>query len=290
MARYSIVGASGTVGASLLHTLPGLLERGDTIQAITGDRAKAGRTVDGVQWVHLDLVTGEGLAPAFAAVDRLFLLSPPGHPDQERLLAPLIAEAARRGLQKVVLMTALGVEASDGPMRRAELALERSGVAFNLLRPNWFMQNFHTFWRHSIVTQDILPLPAGTAPVSFIDARDIGEAAARLLVDDRHSGRAFDLTGPEALTHAEAAQILSEAVGRTITYVDIDPPTFRGNLVAAGLPAAYADLLVELMAFVKAGYNARVTGDVETILGKPARSLAAYAGEFKGALASTSVR
>jgi uncharacterized protein YbjT (DUF2867 family) len=288
MARYSIVGASGTVGSALLHSLSGLIAAGDTIQAITSDRAKAGRNVDGVSWVHLDLATGEGLTAALAATDRLFLLAPPGHPDQDRLLLPLISEAKRRGLQKVVLMTASGVESSDGPMRRVELALESSGLPFNIVRPNWFMQNFHTFWRHPIVTQSALPLPAGDAPVSFIDGRDIGEVAARLLVDDHHSGRAFELTGPQALTHAEAAQVLSEAVGRKITYTDIEPPVFHADLVAAGLPSDYADLLVQLMAFVRAGYNARVTQDVEAVLGKPARSLAAYARDFRGALASAS--
>ena len=286
MARYSIVGASGTVGAALLRSLPALLSDGDTIQAATSNHAKAGRSVDGVAWVHLDLVTGEGRDAALAGVDRLFMLSPPGHADQERLLAPLISEAAQRGLQKIVLMTALGVDASDGPLRRVELALERSGVPFNVLRPNWFMQNFHTFWRHPIVTTSSLPLPAGTAPVSFIDARDIGEVAARLLVDDRHAGRAFELTGPQALTHAEAAQVLSEAVGRRIAYLDVEPAVFHRDLVAAGLPADYADLLVQLMAFVKAGYNARVSPDVEALLGKPARSLAAYAREFRDTLAA----
>ena len=288
MTRYSIVGATGTVGTPLLHSLAGLIAAGDSIQAITSDRAKAGRSVDGVAWVHLDLATGEGLVPALANTDRLFLLSPPGHADQDRLLNPLIAEATRRGLQKVVLMTALGVDASDGPMRRVELALERSGLPHAIVRPNWFMQNFHTFWRHGIVTHDTLALPAGAAAVSFIDARDIGEVAARLLVDDRHARRAFDLTGPQAHTHAEAAQILSAAVGREIHYVDIDPAQFHRDLVAAGLPGDYADLLVQLMAFVKAGYNARVSPDVETLLGRPARTLAAYARESKDALARAS--
>ena len=137
-------------------------------------------------------------------------MAPPGYVPQDHLLLPLIAQAKAAGVQKVVLMTAMGADAApDTPLRKAELALEASGIAWNTVRPNWFMQNFHTFWLHGIREQGRILLPTGTARGSFIDARDIADVAAELLLGEAHMNQAFDLTGSEALNHDEVAAVLS---------------------------------------------------------------------------------
>lgn len=142
MKRYLVVGASGSVGSDIVKRLRA---QGAGVRATTSRKSAAG-TKDGVEWVHANLASGEGVTQALDGVARAFFLAPPGYADQHALLSPLIAEAARRGLEKAVLMSAMGANAVDTtPFRRAEIALERSGVPYNIIRPNWFMQNFNTF-------------------------------------------------------------------------------------------------------------------------------------------------
>jgi len=176
MSTTLVIGASGTVGSELSRLLAA---QGQTVRRATS------QTPAQSDQVHLDLLRGSGLAAALDGVDRAFLLSPPGHTNQHELLGPVIDAARERGLRRVVLMSAMGANADDSaPLRRAELQLERSGLPWNVIRPNWFMQNFHTFWLHGILTQGRILLPVGQAKGSFIDARDIAAVAASLLSRD----------------------------------------------------------------------------------------------------------
>ncbi|MCM2279491.1 MAG: SDR family oxidoreductase [Oligoflexia bacterium] len=277
-ATILVFGASGSVGGELVRLLR---ERKLPVRATTGKQA---HEKDGVEYRHVNLVTGEGVSEAFAGVDKAFILSPAGYADQHAVLSPLIREARRRKLSKVVQLSAFGVEANETtPMGRAELELSRSGLAYNALRPNWFMQNFQTFWAHGIRERGKISLPAGDAKVSFIDTRDIAAVAAKLLTTTEFDNRAFTLTGPEAIDHARAAELISEATGRKVSYEDIRPEEFRSGLLAAGVPADYTEFLVTIMGYLKAGYSAVVTEEVNRILGRAPASFAAYAREHRKA-------
>jgi uncharacterized protein YbjT (DUF2867 family) len=270
-----VIGASGTVGSELSRLLA---EQGHEVRRATSRPA----TQPGQ--VQLDLVSGQGLREAFDGVDRAFLLAPPGHSRQDLLLKPLIDEARSRGLRRVVLMSAMGANADEAaPLRQAELHLERSGLAWNVIRPNWFMQNFHTFWLKGIVEQGRIFLPVGQAKGSFIDARDIAAVAAALLSRDEFADRDFDLTGGEALDHDEVAAILSRETGRTILFEDIPPAAMLEGLLQAGLPREYAEFLVLILGFFKAGYAERITDAVQQITGHAPRGFAAYAKDHRAA-------
>ncbi|KPF49320.1 hypothetical protein IP87_05595 [beta proteobacterium AAP121] len=268
-----VIGASGTVGSALVQALQA---RGQSVRQATS------RTPTHADQVQIDVLKGQGLQAAFEGVQRAFLMAPPGYVPQDHLLLPLIAQAQAAGVQKVVLMTAMGSDAApDTPLRKAELALEASGIAWNTVRPNWFMQNFHTFWLQGIREQGRIFLPTGTARGSFIDARDIADVVAELLLGDAHGNQAFDLTGAEALNHDEVAQVLSRETGRDIRYQDIPPEAMLQGLLGAGLPGPYAEFLVMILGFFAAGYAERQTDAVQRITGRAPRCFAAYAREFR---------
>ena len=212
-----------------------------------------------------------------------FLLAPPGYADQQKLLAPLVEEAKRARVGKVVLMTAMGANAADTPVRRVEQQLEASGLRYNIIRPNWFMQNFQTFWVQGINAQGKIQLPAGTAKTSFIDARDIAAVAVRLLTTSDQDNKAFDLTGPESLTHAEVARILSGETGRSIAYEDIEPDVLRKGLLAGGVPADYTEFLLVILGFLEQGYAERTTDSVKVLLGRNPIGFARYAKDSRAA-------
>ena len=123
-----VVAASGTVGSALAQSLA---EQGHSVRRATSKTAPAAGQV------HLNLTDPATIAPAFAGVDKAFLLSPPGYVNQDQLLIPLIDQARKQGLSKVVLMTAMGANAdASSPMRKAEVHLEQSGLSYNIIRPN----------------------------------------------------------------------------------------------------------------------------------------------------------
>lgn len=277
MSSILVVGASGTVGSELARLL---VAQGESVVKLT---SRAPTAADQVQ---VDLVSRRGLHEAFAAVDRAFLLSPPGHANQEELLAPLIDEARARGLKKVVLMSAMGANADDSaPLRKAERRLEDSGLPFNIVRPNWFMQNFNTFWLQSIRQQGKILLPVAQAKGSFIDARDIAAVAAKLLTSDQLANRDFDLTGSVALDHDAVAAILSRETGRVITYHDIAPAAMLDALLGAGLPRPYAEFMILILDFFKAGYSERTSDAVTQLLGRAPGSFEQYAKDYRAAWA-----
>jgi uncharacterized protein YbjT (DUF2867 family) len=176
----------------------------------------------------------------------------------------------------------MGADAApDTPLRKAELALEAAGIGWNTVRPNWFMQNFHTFWLAGIRDAATIFLPTGSAKGSFIDARDIAAVAAELLSSHTHDNADFDLTGARALDHDEVAAILSKAAGRTIRYQDIPPEAMLQGLLGAGLPQPYAEFLNLILGYFKAGYAERTTDAVQRITGRAPIAFERYAEDHR---------
>jgi uncharacterized protein YbjT (DUF2867 family) len=276
MAKILILGASGNVGSALAQQLTAA---GETVVRATSKKENLQ-----ADQVHYDIAQNVGLEAALEGVDRAFVLMPPGYTNQDVLAAPLFAAARERGLKKVVFMTAMGANADpNAPMRKAEIALEQSGIPYNIIRPNWFMQNFNSFWIQGILEQGKIFLPVGDAKGSFIDARDIAAVAATLLTSDTFANRDFDLTGAESLDHHEVAAILSEVTGKTITYQEVSPEAMRSNLLAAGLPADYSEFLLLILSFFKLGYSAAVLPTIEEITGKAPISFRQYAQDYRQA-------
>lgn len=278
MTQILVVGSSGNVGRNLTQEL---VRSGEQVRAATRDPSRV-EAREGVEPVRFDYADAGTFAPALEGADRVFVLGPPA-PSPHEVMIPFV-EAATSGGRKVVLMTAMGTEFDDnGSLRQVELAVERSGAPFVFLRPNWFMDNFHTSWLEPIRQAGVIPLPAADARSSLIDARDIAASAAAALRTDRFDGRAFTLTGPEALTYSEAAATLSDASGREIRYVAVDDPSFIKSLVDAGVPSDLAQYLAMLFGFVRKGATAAISPAVEELSGRPPLTLKQYAHDHASA-------
>lgn len=274
-----VLGATGTVGRPLVADL---VSRGERVRAAS----RQGAPLPGAEGARFDYESADLLDAAMEGVDRLWALVPAGQLDSARLFGPVIDRAAAQGA-KVVMMTAMGVDADESiPYRQAERRLEASGAPFVILRPNWFMDNFASYWAHGIAQGEIA-LPAGEGRTSLVDARDIAAAAAGALTSARFDGEAIEITGPEALSYAEAAAILSEAAGRPIAYRPTDDAEFVAMLTGAGLASDYAHMLAAIMGPVRLGYAAKVTDGVDRLAGRPPRTLRAWAEERRAALART---
>ncbi len=276
MARILVTGATGTVGRKLVDNLLG---RGERVVAASR-RATA---IPGAEARRFDPTGGEPLSRLFQDVDRAYLMVPSGIVEVLDHLMPLIDAAKAAGV-KVVLQSVFGVDASDEiPYRKAEIALEQSGLPHVILRPNWFADNFQTYWRDDI-RAGTLAVPAADGASSFIDTRDIAASAAAALTSDRFDGRAFNLTGPRAVTYAEAAAILSEVGGRPVRYTPLSDEEFIARLTGAGVPPEYAEFLAAIFHPVREGWTGVVTPDVNTLTGHDPIPLETYAKDNRAAI------
>jgi uncharacterized protein YbjT (DUF2867 family) len=198
------------------------------------------------------------------------------------LIARFVASAPRA--RHVVLMSAFGVDKAPAtaPRRAVERAVQETGREWTILRPNWLMQNFDeddAVYARAIREDDELYAGSNCRRVAFVDARDVAEAAATVLTEDGHHAREYDLTGPEALTYEEVAEILAKASGRPVRHVDADVDQHRAHFARSGRPDPWIDHMMHLFVLVRAGVFDGVTDDVQRLTGHAPRTLAAYADE-----------
>lgn len=278
MGRILVVGGTGTVGSDVAA---GLAKAGADVAVAT--RNAAGKVPAGATAVRLDLTDESTWAGALAGVKRIFVLSPGGQVSADTFVGPFLRKAFPQ-LERIVLMTASGVEFDDGiPLRKLEKIVEASGVPYTILRPTWFSQNFNTYWIGAIRATGNVLVPAEESKTAFIDARDIADAAIAALTKDGFASKAYTLTGPAALTYGEATRILSRETGAKIGYQSVTEEAFRTALLQAGVSADYTGLMLALFGTVRQGFASRVTDDVKTLTGHAPRDLAEYARSYRSA-------
>ncbi|MDC3955144.1 SDR family oxidoreductase [Polyangium jinanense] len=262
-----VSGANGNIGRQVVQKL---VEKGARVRVGATKSEAATPRADGVEVVAFDYTRPETFKPALEGVTRLFLVSPM-NPDLIRGEAAVVRAAKEAGVRHVVRSS---VFAAGGGCTinkwhgGADEVVRGAGIPFTLLRPNSFMQNMINFFAATIKGQNAFYYPAQGARISHIDTRDIGLAAATVLTSEGHEGKAYDLTGTEALSFHDAAATLTRVLGRTISYVDPGPEAFRSSLLGYGMPAWVVDALVDYVRFCIEGGAAPVTDDFKKLTGK----------------------
>lgn len=277
-----VVGATGNTGR---ETVPRLLERGLAVRALSRDpeRARALPGFAGAEIVAGDPARPETLGPAMQGVTKVFLI-PPSGPGSDTSEQNVIEAARAAGVRHIVKLSALCADPSAPSMAlshnfRAEQILKSSGVPYTILRPSSFMQNFLFYYSPSIRSEGAVYQSLGEARMAVIDTRDIAEVAVKVLTSEGHEGKTYDLTGPEALTYAEAAEKLGAATGRPIRYVDVPAAAYEQALVGLGLPPFVAAEVVNIYGRgpYREGKAGSVSSSVADLLGRPARSFSEFA-------------
>ncbi|TDD32717.1 epimerase [Actinomadura sp. KC06] len=241
--------------------------------------------------IPLDWTDPATWSAALGGVDRILLIVPGGD-DEHRSVTGLgtavckfIDLAQSRNVTRVVLMTALGMEHAPAEVeqRAVELHLQRSDVAWTILRPNWFFQNL-TDGPLRVLAEahhGVLRLPTADAAVSFIDTRDIAAVAVDTLLDDHggRGGRKYALTGPQSLTFAEVADACRNSPVPVTGYEPVSEAEFRRAALDLEWHPDYVDSISGLFATIAAGYAAPVLPDAADLLGRAPRCLAEFVAE-----------
>lgn len=226
-----LTGVTGKIGGETAKQLVG---KGTRLRALVRDAAKAADLkAAGVELVVGDIADADTVKRALTGADKAFLLLPNGEHQEahEKLFTDLAVAAGVKHLVKMSSMEA--VATGKTPIPRAHWAVEEyiraSGLPWTMVKPNFFMQNLLTSAR-SIKEQGRFSLPMGSGTTGMADARDIGAVCAEVLTGTGHTGKSYEITGPEVLTFADVADRFSEVLGKKIDYVPMPMNQFRERM------------------------------------------------------------
>lgn len=275
---------SGNVGSSVARTL---IARNITCRAIVRDPDEAQRKLpDFADSGLCSFVQGDlnGTVPRrelFDGVEGLFLMRPPQIGDVKRLMFPFLRTAREAQVSRVVFLSLLGANMIPFiPHRTLEKEIARLGFNFAFLRAGFFMQNLDGLFRDFIRDDAEIPAPAKQSRTSFVDARDLGEAAASLLSDKSPRCGAFPLTGTEAITYAEVARRLTSILGKRVEYTCPSTKTFRRRALEKGWDPTYVTIVARLFITVRLGLASKTTDELGDLLERVPTTLDRYIKDY----------
>ena len=287
-----VTGATGTVGSEVVKQITSpsrsSLSSDIRVRAAVHSKDKADRLRAEnklVDIVDIDYNKSETIVDALNGIDKLFLLTLP-RPNMPEITSGLINEAKKNNVKHIVKLSVLSAEDEPGLIigrmhRQEEKLIEESGIPYTFLRAGPFMQNFINFFGQTIRTQNAIYLPVGEGKVSFVDARDIAAVATKILlansngtkINQLYENKKYGITGNEALSYSQAADILSSVLGRRITYVKISEEDTRNAMKKMGMEDWLIDALLEFYSVIRSGDASQSTTAVEQITGRKPISL-----------------
>lgn len=234
----------------------------------------------------MDYNNSETIADALNQVDKLFLLTLPT-PNMTDIYSNLVKEIRKYGgINHIVKLSSMGAETGLGTTigllhRQEEKIIEESGIPYTFLRPSAFMQNFVNYLGQTIRNQNAFYLPAGDGKVSFVDVRDIAAVSVQVMTsDNRHIGKAYTITGQEAISYGQVAEILSKEIGKRISYTDITEDDARKGMEQIGMDDWFIDIMMESYSIIRAGYASQMTTVVEQITGRKPIPFTQFAKDY----------
>jgi uncharacterized protein YbjT (DUF2867 family) len=263
---YLITGATGDVGSKVVNHL---LQRGDRPRIFVRNAEKAqelfGHRVD----IFVgDLGEPASLQSALEGVDELFLVN---SGPQIPVLDELAAKAARAaGVRHLVKLSSMDVQhglAIGAWHELGEAAIRASGISFTFVQPTGFMSNLLA-WARSIKAEGIVRASTGEGRRAFIHSEDIAAAATAALTTHEYDGDSLPITGPEALTFAEATAKIASAIGKELTFQPISDQEAGQRYSVVSGSVAETEAHVSLWRAIREGRLATVTHNVERILGR----------------------
>ncbi|MFF9029016.1 NmrA family NAD(P)-binding protein [Streptomyces iakyrus] len=270
--RILVTGATGTVGRQVVAEL---LDRGHEVRALTRDAAQASFPA-GVEVVEGDLTAPEGLARALEGVTGLHLITFGGAAFSPLETGPRLLELARSaGVRRVTVLH------GGGPTPLEDAVRADDGVDWTVLMPVEFMANALE-WREGIVATGEVREPFVDRLSAMVHEGDIGAVAAVALTQEGHGGQEYVITGPEVLTVGDKVKTIATAVGREIALVELTQQQALAQWRAEGLPEDVIDFLLEAYGNTPE-VGRTVSGAVEKVTGRPARTFAQWAAEHADA-------
>ncbi|MGW4837967.1 NmrA family NAD(P)-binding protein [Streptomyces globisporus] len=278
-----VTGATGAVG----REVAGLLATAGPLRILARRPERLTVGGDGIEVVEGAYGDRPALDRALRGVTSVFLVTnSPTEPDDERVAGA----AAAAGVRHLVKLSMMAVEEPGADdfitrrQRRNEEAIRESGVPWTFVRPRTFMSNTLS-WAPGIRSARVVRALYGDAPVACVDPRDVAAVAFAVLTGAGHEGRAYAVSGPEAITAREQTAQLSRVLGRPLRFEELGPDAARAALLAK-YPRPVAEAFLESAERQLAGAKAAVVPTVQEVTGHQARSYRTWAADHADAFAA----
>ncbi|MET0190119.1 MAG: NAD(P)H-binding protein [Pseudonocardia sediminis] len=271
MSTVLVLGGTGTTGSRVTAFLRA---RGATARVATRSPSEPGQ-------VRFDWADPATHAPALDGAAAVYLVAPIGEAEPVPLVAPFLDAARTAGVRRVVLLSSSAVPDADAGVG-ALPALVRGAIGESTaLRPSWFMQNLvgdHVL-AAGIRERGEIVTATGDGRVGFVDAGDIAAVAGHALLDTEPHPSEHLITGPEALSYADAAAVLTDVTGSPVRHRAVTAEEQTARFAASGIPDDFAALLAALDVAIAGGSEDRVTDTVARVTGRAPRTLREVATE-----------
>lgn len=275
MDKILVLGSTGNIGWPVVQELA----QQQDIKVVAGTFHDAPAAMEKLNCttVHFDFLDPATFAPALQGVNKLFFVRPPQLAKPQEDMLPFLKAVQSHGVDQVVFVSLMGVEKNPMvPHRKIERMITELDLPYTFIRPSFFMQNLSTTHVEDIRQHHDLFIPAGHAKTSFIDTRDIAAVAVTALRDPQYIGQALTITGPEALTYDQVAQIMTKELGEPISYSHPSLWKFRQTMIRRGMKKDFVNVMVMLYVITQLG-NAKATTDtLPRVLHRPAHTLAEF--------------
>ena len=216
-------------------------------------------------------------ADALDGMDKVYITFQPdlAVPGARQAIEGLTSQAVKSGIKKMVLLSGRGEKEAE----LCEDVVMNAGADWTIVRASWFNQNFsESFFLDPIVAGQVA-LPRAEALVPYVDADDIADVVTESLLDDKHTGQTYELTGPRQLTFEQISEEISKVTGRDIRFHSITMDEYTKMLRDYRVPEDYIWLINYLFTEVLVERNAGVTHDIQKVLGRQAKDFSEYARE-----------
>lgn len=270
-----ITAATGKLGHHVVDALLARVPASQVAVAVRNVERAADLAARGVEVRHADYERPETLRAAFTGADRLLLISSSEVGRRERQHRAAVAAAVEAGVGFLAYTSILRADRSTLGLAAEHVATERaiaaSGLPHALLRNGWYLENYSENLDAALAHGVILGA-AGEGRIAAASRRDYAEAAARVLLDDGHAGRTYELAGDAPFTMRELAAIVSELAHKPVTYQDLPQTQYRDALVSFGVPVPFAEVLADSDAGIARGELDDATGDLRRLIGRATTS------------------
>lgn len=273
-----VTGATGQLGSA---TIAYLLKNttADKIAALVRDENKAQHLKE--KGIEVRIGSYDDIASldrAFQGVNKVLLISgtDPNRVQQHKN----VVDAAKKAGVKHLAYTGLSLKdihtsAIKSIMEshfQTEDYIKESGLAYTFLHNTLYMDGIPMFAGEKVFESGIV-LPAGNGKTPYALRREMGEAAANVLLQDGHDNKVYEITGSELYSYAKVAKTLSELSGKSIAYTDADARSFPEQLKQAGVPEFVAFLVAGFAADTKNNQFETISKDLENLLGRKPTNL-----------------